>query len=101
MNSLVLRQAMHMILTFLLLKSATTDQICANLVSAFKLKSLLLRILKTEKIGSIAAPHQPLKQCTCFLGHPVDLLRFSHIALYRVPSSRPEKQKYFCSCKRF
>ena len=69
MNPLVLTQPM--ILTFLLHKSATTDQIYSNSMSTFKLMSHLLKILKNGKIGLMAAPQQPLKQRTCFLGHPV------------------------------
>ena len=38
-------------LTFLLHKSATTCQISSNLVSTFKLKFLLSKILKTENFG--------------------------------------------------
>ena len=51
---------------FLPHKAATIDQMCANSVSTFKLKSLLLKILKMKKKGFMAAPYQPLKQRTCF-----------------------------------
>ena len=54
MKLLLFRQAM--ILTSLLHKSATTDQISANSVATFKLEPLMLNILETEKIGSMAAP---------------------------------------------
>ena len=47
MNPLVLRQPM--ILTFLFHKSATNGQIYSKSESSFKLKSLLLNILNTEK----------------------------------------------------
>ena len=74
-----LRQAV--ILTVFLRESTTADQICTNLVSTSKLKSLLLKVLKTEKVEFMAALQQPLKQRTCFLRHPVN--QYS-----RVPNKR-------------
>ena len=72
-NNLVLRQSM--LLTFLLHKQANACQVCTKSVVNSKLKSYLFKDIKNGEFGPMAAPKEPLKQCTCFLGHPVNIMK--------------------------
>ena len=67
MNPLVLR--LRMILTFWLQKSTTTNQICANSLLIFKLKSLLSKNLKKGKNWICGYSATAIQTAHMFLRH--------------------------------